>query len=86
MSTNPITGAIEPDIGKALKSIGEIARKKAEGRASSIAQLSDGTVQPTPEQLDAIAASIQAAMITDLREQVRSTVNAYSARAELFGG
>lgn len=84
MSTNKITEAIEPDIAKALGVIANIAEKAARGRASSIVELSGGAVTTTPEQVETIAASIRAQMIGELREQVRSTVVAYTTTTQVF--
>lgn len=86
MPANEITSAIEPSIDDALKVIGEIAQKQAQGRAASIAQLSGGAVTTSPEQVEAIASGIRAAMVIEIRDQVRSTLTAYTASSLVFKG
>lgn len=83
---DPICEAIQPEISRALGVIGVIAQKQAEGRAASIRELSGGAIETTHEQLDAIAKGIQAELISELREQVRSTVTSYTAITETFKG
>ncbi|WP_323162827.1 hypothetical protein [Stenotrophomonas maltophilia] len=86
MQANAITAAIEPDIARALSVVTSVAQKQAVARAESIAQLSGGAVVTSPDQVAAIAAGIQDGLVNEIREQVRSTLNAYTATTELFRG
>lgn len=86
MTTNEITASLAPELDRALAVIGTIAQRQAEGRATSIAQLSNGAVTTSPEQVEAIAAGIRADLIGELRDQVRSTVSSYTASTEMFKG
>ncbi len=80
---HPILAAIAPDLDNALAVIAHIAQHQAEGRASSIRRLSGGTIETSPSQVEVIANGIAAELISQLREQVRSTVGAYTAGAAL---
>lgn len=82
--SHPIITAISPDLDDALAVIGRVAQHQAQGRASSIRRLSGGAIETSPAQLTAIADGIAAELISQLREQVRSTVRAYTASTALL--